>query len=162
MKRYIKQNTLALVAISLLAFSGCGEDRSHPKANNDNNNQPGNKIIYADPIAVIDINGTTNHLQKDINDTLTYRLDDTNTNNPFIVSGLRSQDMDENNQSIVAYDWNITSTFTAGCLDVNNTGTVVRIKTCDEAFNDGDINITLTVTDDENKTASANKLIKIN
>ncbi len=159
MKKYIKQNTLALVAISLLAFNGCNDDRSHPK---DNVTTSGNIITYANPIAVIDINGTTNLLQSDVNDTLTYRLDNTNTNNPFIVSGLRSQDMDENNQSIVAYDWNITSTFTAGCLDVNNTGTVVRIKTCDEAFNDGDINITLTVTDDENKTASANKLIKIN
>ncbi len=160
MKKYIKQNTLALVAVSLLAFSGCGEDRSHPK--NNNGGQPGYKITYADPIAVIDINGTTNLLQSDVNDTLTYRLDNTNTNNPFIVSGLKSQDMDENNQSIVAYDWNITSTFSAGCLDINNTGSVVRIKTCDEAFNDGDINITLIVTDDENKTASANKLIKIN
>jgi hypothetical protein len=155
MINFIRQNRLALLAIMVLAFSGCNDDRSHPDAGNN-----GNSVVYGNPIAVIDVNGTGNTFQGENNGYLIYRYAD--ENNPFIFNCSNSYDSDENNQSIVGCDWNITSNFTDGCLDINNTGNIVYVNVCNEAYNDGDINATLTVTDDESKTASSTQLIKLN
>ena len=150
----IKKSILAGAVIAL-AFGGCGDDRSHP------NDGSGKHIVYKNPTAVIDVNGTA-HIKLDENgSTLTYRADN-NLSNPFIFSGARSHDNDQNNQTIVAYDWNITSSFSEDCLDINSTGAQSIVLLCNEAFTDGDINVTLKVTDDEHKTATTTKIIKIN
>ncbi len=151
----IKKQILLTAVAALLTFSGCGDDRSHP------NDGSGTPIVYKNPTAIIDVNGTE-HVQQDVNGTTyTYRVDN-NLSNPFIFSGSRSQDNDEDNQSIQSYDWNITSTFSEDCLDINSTGSQSIVKLCDEAFTDGDINVTLKVTDDEAATASTQIVIKIN
>ncbi len=141
--------------VAVLVFSGCGEDRSHPDDGTDV------QIVYKNPTAVIDVNGTEHIKQSENNSIFTYRVDN-NLSNPFILNGDRSQDNDENNQSIQSYDWNITSTFSEDCLDINSTGSQSVIKLCDEAFTDGDINVTLKVIDDEDVAATTNVIIKIN
>ena len=141
--------------MAVLAFSGCGEDRSHP------DDGTGVQIVYKNPTAVIDVNGTAHIKQDENNSIFTYRVDN-NLSNPFILNGDRSQDNDENNQSIQSYDWNITSTFSEDCLDINSTGSQSVVKLCDEAFTDGDINVTLKVIDDEDVAATTNVVIKIN
>ncbi len=154
----MKYLILTTIVITTLALSGCGEDRSHPNPQNSNNTTP---IVYKAPTAVIDIN-STKHMLLDNGD---YRADN-NLSYPFILDGNRSFDNDENGSSIVAYDWNITSTFSDGCLDINKSaaadGSKVIIKLCNEVFNNGDINATLTVTDDEDTNATTNKIIHIN
>ena len=144
----IKEITAVAATTAVLVFSGCGDDRSHP---NDGN---GNPIVYKNPTALIDVNGTKHIKQSESNGVYTYRVDN-NLSNPFIFSGDRSHDNDENNQRIQSYDWNITSTFSQTCLDINSTGSQSIVKVCDEAFRDGDINVTLKVTDDEEKTSTA-------
>ena len=83
------------------------------------------------------------------------------------LSGARSYDRDESNQSIVKWDWNITS------YDYNN----VIVNTdpdCTKTFSGVDVNVTydncqqaiytivkLTVTDDEHQTDTAEKNISI-
>ncbi len=157
-----KQITLTAIA-ALLTFSGCGEDRSHP------NDENGNPIVYANPTAVIELNATTHNEARG-----EYTIDRVETGNPFIFDGSKSQDNDENNQSIVSYQWSVNHTFTAACVDINTTGNRAVFKfinvdandtnqTCyNEATDNGEINTTLTVTDNEGKTATVDKNIKTN
>jgi hypothetical protein len=152
----MKKNIAILATIATMIFSGCGDDRSHPK----DLNISGNSVKYGDPIAIIDLNATNHKYLKDDNGTLVYRF--SNMSDKFIFNGNNSHDTDERNQKIISYDWNITSSFTNGCLDINKTGTYAYINICEEAYNDGSLNVVLTVTDDENKTATATKKIKIN
>ena len=161
----IKKITVVATTVAVLVFSGCGDDRSHPKGVD----AAGNPIVYANPTAVIDLNSTTHDLVRGV-----YNIDTVDTGNPFIFDGSKSQDNDENNQSIVGYQWSVNHTFTAACVDINTTGTRAVFKfinvdvndtnqTCyNEATDNGEINTTLTVTDDEGKTAIARKNIKTN
>jgi len=151
----MKKQIALIAAAAIVTFSGCGDDRSHP------DDGSGVQIVYKNPTAVIDVNGTEHIKLGENNNIFTYRVD-SNLSNPFILSGDRSHDNDENNQSIQSYDWNITSTFSKDCLDINSTGSQSVIKLCDEAFTDGDINITLTVIDDEDIAATTKVIIKIN
>ena len=158
----MKKNIAILATIATMIFSGCGDDRSHPK--DGVFNLDGN----ATPTAVIDLNATT-HEYSDIDKA--YTIDRTNAENPFIFLGKSSHDNDENNQSIKKYEWNVSHTFSPVCIDVNKTSDLVRVHfantdantTCrSQAINSGEINATLTVTDDEGKTDSTTMSIKTN
>ncbi len=157
--------SIAAAMIGLLAFSGCGEDRSHPAGVDDN----GNPIVYKSPTAVIELNATTHQLSRG-----EYVVDRVDTGNPFIFDGSASHDNDENNQSIVDYQWTISHSFIDACVDINITGQKAIFKfihvdanesnqTCyNEATDNGEINASLTVKDNEGKSASTTKSIKTN
>ena len=152
----MRKNIAILATVATMIFSGCGDDRSHPDGMDG-----GVKFVNVAPTAIIDINSTGHNFLKTEGGFEVYRYEDANT--PFIFDASASHDGDENNQSIVSYDWNITSTFTReNCLDINNTGSIVYLKVCDEALNDGDINVSLTIKDDEDTTASALRRLKLN
>ncbi len=153
MKKVAINGVMAGMVLGLV-LSGCGDDRSHPKKSINTNS-----ISYANPTAVIDINSTS-HRALLSKGTDVYRY--SNANDPFVLDGVSSHDNDERGDSIVAYDWNITSTFSNNCLDINQTGTKAIVKVCDEALNDGEINATLVVTDDEGKKDTTTRIIKIN
>ncbi len=154
---------IIITVVAVLALSGCGEDRSHPA----DFDAAGNPIDYKNPTAVIELNATTHTLARG-----KYTIDRADTGNPFIFNGSKSHDNDEANQSITAYAWNIQHTFITNCVDLNTTGDKAIFKfihvdinesntTCyDQATGSGDINVTLTVTDDEGKTATTNKNIQ--
>ncbi|RUM65527.1 MAG: hypothetical protein DSZ06_04855, partial [Sulfurospirillum sp.] len=77
-----------------------------------------------------------------------------------------------NNQSIEHYSWSIVSSFPSNCVDINASTqekAIFRFKNTDsnnscrtEALNNGEINATLTVTDDEGKTDTTTRNIKTN
>ncbi len=166
MRRYIFTIT-TLTAVTLTLFSGCGSSRG---GDCDKEGSKGAKIDYQDPTAIIDVNSTT-HTYYDRDKA--YTLDRAHIENPFIFSPYKSHDNDENNQSITKYVWNITSSFSPSCVDINNTfsNNLARFafkntdvnETCrEEATKDGEIDVTLTVTDDEGKSNSTTKQIKTN
>jgi len=107
--------------------------------------------LYMTPVAVID----SDAIEIDAYAALT-------------LSGERSYDRDESNQSIVSWDWNITSydstdvivttgadcTKTAHSIDVN-----VSYDNCMQAAYTV---VKLTVTDDEGQTATAEENITVN
>lgn len=161
----MKKQIAVVATIVAIAFSGCGDDRSHPNDGTDV------QIVYKNPTAVIDLNSTT-HLPS--RGGYTVDRTDTGTKNPFIFDGSKSQDNDEDNKSISNYQWSVNHTFISSCVDVNATGNKAVFKflnvdanetntTCyDEATGAGEINATLTVTDNEGKTNSITKSIKTN
>jgi len=158
------KNSLVATAVLALALGGCGDDRSHP-AGVDQNGVP---IVYANPTAIIDLNATTHVFVEVLGE---YTVDRTNLGNPFIFTGTKSHDNDENNQSIATYAWSIAHSFTDACVDVNTSNNQAVFKflhtdtnaTCtQEATDSGEINATLIVTDDEGKTAAATRSIKTN
>ena len=155
----IKKQIAIVATIATMVFSGCGEDRSHPKGIDAN----GNPIVHKNPVAVIDLNNTTHQYSSAFNE---YRYDTNNPQNPFIFDGKNSYDLDENNQSIVNYDWNITVLYKTqldvNCTDINITDSRAIVKLCPDARNDANITAKLIVTDDEGATDSASKFIKIN
>ncbi len=166
----IKKQILLTAVAALLTFWGCGEDRSHPKGVD----ADGNPIVFKNPTAVIELNATT-HIYVAASDTYTVGGGARDTvGNPFIFDGLKSQDNDENNQSITNYQWSISHTFIPECVDINTTESQTVFKfinvdanetnrTCyNLAVGDGEINATLVVTDDEGKTASTTKAIITN
>jgi hypothetical protein len=166
-----KQIALAATAVVLI-LGGCGEDRSHPKGVDAN----GNPIEYKNPTAIIDLNNTTHTYVPALDQYTVGGGARTTLNDPFIFSGARSHDNDENNQSITQYAWSISHTFSNACVDINQTGDSAIFKflhtvsseadyneTCrDEAINNGEINATLTVTDNEEKRATTTKVVKTN
>jgi len=100
----IKKQIAAVAAVAVLAFSGCGEDRSHPKGID----ADGNPIVYANPTAVIELNSTT-HTYVSVLDAYTVGGGARATiADPFIFTGDKSQDNDENNQSITNYIWSVS------------------------------------------------------
>ena len=155
----IKKQITAVATLAVLAFSGCGEDRSHPKVIG----ADGNTIVYANPVAVIELNSTTHEYNSAFNE---YRYDTNNPQNPFIFDGKNSHDLDENNQSIVSYDWNVTVLYKTqldvNCTDINITDSLAVIKLCVDARNDANITAKLIVTDDEGAIDSASRFITIN
>ncbi len=153
MKKFAINGVIAGLVLGLV-LSGCGDDRSHPK-----NGIKGSSISYANPTAVIDINSTTHRPQPQRGFDV-YRYDSPSA--PFILDGKDSHDNDERGEKIASYDWNITSSFGDGCLDLNNTGSSVIMKVCEEAYNDGNITVRLTVTDDEGAKDSTSRVIKLN
>ena len=167
-----KQITLAAVTAAVLAFSGCGDDRSHPKGVD----KDGNPIVYKNPTAIIDLNNTTHTYVPSLNQYTVGGGARTTISDPFIFSGARSQDNDENNQSIQTYAWNVSHTFSVNCVDINKTGDSAVFKfihtlssasdynvSCSkEAVDNGEINASLTVTDNEGSTATTTKVIKTN
>ena len=172
-ERIMMKKQIALIAAAaIVTFSGCGDDRSHPKGIDGEDNP----IVYKNPTAVIDLNNTT-HTYVSVLDQYTVGGGTRMTiGDPFIFSGARSQDNDEDNQSIQNYNWSISHTFSPNCVETNTTGNQIVFNfahtlstaadynvTCrDEAVDNGEINVTLTVTDDEGKTASTTKAIKTN
>ncbi len=163
----IKNITAVATTVAVLVFSGCGDDRSHPKGVDEN----GNPIVYANPTAVIELNATT-HTYAAPTDAYTVGGGTRSTvSDPFIFTGDKSHDNDENNQSITGYAWSVSHTFIDACVDINKSNATMTFKflhtdtnnTClDEAINNGEINATLTVTDNEGKTASTHRNIKTN
>ena len=155
----IKKQIAFVAALVVLTFSGCGEDRSHPKGIDRN----GNPIVYKKPVAVIELNATTHTYDAQFNE---YRYDTANQGNPFIFDGKKSHDLDENNQSITKYDWNVTVLYKtqldANCTNINYTDSRAIVKLCADARNDANITAKLIVTDDEGATDTASKFISIN
>ncbi len=160
MRNFIKLGSVALLATVAVMLSACGEDRSHP-TDPDAPNSEKPVIVYKNPVAVIELNSTTHQYNSQ---TGQYRYD--NQESPFIFDGSKSHDLDENNQSIVSYDWNVTVRYVrqsdVNCTDINKTGARAIVKLCNDAQNDANITAMLTVTDDENVTDTATKIIKIN
>jgi uncharacterized protein YceK len=168
----IKKEMVLVATAAILVLSGCGEDRSHPKGVD----ADGNPIVYKNPTAIIDLNNTTHTYVPALDQYTVGGGARTTLDDPFIFSGAKSHDNDENNQSITGYDWQIVHSFSAACVDVNTTGDSAVFKflhtisseadynvTCrDEAVNNGEINATLTVTDNEGKQASTTKVVKTN
>ncbi len=163
MKKEIFATTLLAVAL----LSGCGDRGGDCERTTKGVGAP--KIEYKDPVAIIDLNSTTHTYVPSLGE---YTIDRTHIENPFIYDGSRSQDNDENNQSITKYQWHFSHTFSPACVDINTSAGVKAVfrfantdtnDTCqNEALNNGEINATLTVTDDEGKTASTTKSIKTN
>lgn len=149
--------------VAVLVFSGCGEDRSHPMDGNST------ITVYANPVAVIEVNASTHQYVEALDQ---YTIDRAHINNPFIFDGIRSHDLDENNQSIVRHAWNVTTSLSETCVDINITGNVARVAynvernatlCTGQALTYGqEINVTLTVTDDEGAKATTIKNIKTN
>ena len=161
------KNSLIAAAVVTVVLSGCGDDRSHPKGVD----KQGNPIVYADPTAVMELNATT-HTYAAVTDAYTVGGGTrTTVADPFIYDGSKSHDNDENNQSISQYAWTVSHTFIDSCVDINKTASLMKFRfirtdtnnTClQQAINNGEINVTLTVTDNEGKTAVAHKNIKTN
>ncbi len=161
------KKSILTVAVLALALSGCGEDRSHPKGVDAN----GNPINYANPTALIDLNAT-DHTYANATQAYTVGTGARNhLGSPFIFDGVKSHDNDENNQSITSYKWDFSFTHNPACVDIQKTSHTATFKfintdtnnTCvNAAITPGEINATLTVTDNEGKTAIARKNIKTN
>ena len=161
------KKSILTVAVLALVLGGCGEDRSHPKGVDEN----GNPIVYKNPTAVIDLNAT-DHTYADVTKAYTVGTGARNhLGSPFIFDGIRSHDNDENNASIKSYQWDLSFTHNPLCVDINKTDNTAIFKfintdtnnTClNAAITPGEINATLTVTDDEGKTDTTTKSIKTN
>ncbi len=156
------KNSLIAAAVVTVVLSGCGDDRSHP-----NDGSVG--ITYYAPVAVIELNATTHQYVEALDQ---YTIDRANISNPFVFDGKGSYDLDENNQSITTYDWNVTTSLSSTCVDINITEDTVRVSynieqnatlcTAEALTYGQEINATLTVTDDEGEIAIAKKNIKTN
>ena len=101
--------------------------------------------VYLAPVAVLDYNETRD-------DFLT----------PYIFSCVNSYDRDENNQSIVRCDWNITITEDGYSFSYERNNTQEANYTIDTTPMPGTtIFVKLKVTDDENQIAEANRTITV-
>lgn len=156
--------SITTVALAIVLLNGCGD-----RGGDCDSDSLGAVIKYENPTAIIDINSTSHTYYARDN---AYTIDRANVESPIIFDGNRSHDNDESNQSITNYAWSLTHTFPTNCVDINTsvpTKAVFRFintdsnTTCrDQALNNGEINATLTVTDDEGKTDTTTKNIKTN
>ncbi len=162
----MKKEILITLTTVALIFSACGNNRGGDCDEMGGN--LGSKVEYKNPTAIIDVNSTTHQYVPALKE---YTIDRTHLENPFIFKGDRSQDNDENNQSITKYSWDIKHTFSTNCVDLNISGSTAIFRfdntdtneTCaNEAIDNGEINVSLTVTDDEGKTDTTIKTIGTN
>ena len=156
--------TLSITAI-LALFTACGNNRA---GDCDSIDFKGAKISHKNPTAIIELNSTTHEYVPSLGE---YTIDRNHIENPFIFTGDKSHDNDENNQSITNYNWSISHSFSSNCVDINKSASKLIFRfantdtndTCQaQALNNGEINVTLSVTDDEGKTDSTHKNIKTN
>jgi len=156
----IKKQIAIVAIVATMVFSGCGEDRSHPKGIDAN----GNPIVHKNPVAMIDINATEHDFLKEVNGTVEYDFRSTKHDSPFVIDGTRSHDMDTDGNNSVTYEWSYEEHFAVpNCADINNTGNgIVYIKLCETANQgDGNMTITLQVKDNEGETATTRKILKV-
>ncbi len=167
----IKKQIAFITAVVVLAFSGCGEDRSHPKTG------VGVKSIQLQaPLASLGVSapvradGSRGYSLQDDGDnnasTLAYRWFDKDDTLVFDASG--SKDMDtKGTTAIQDYTWIVknenNATMTDACIDQNQTGTKMIIKICDEADDREDevLSVTLFVKDNEGTTSSTKRTVTI-
>ena len=168
----IKKQIAFVVTVAVLVFNGCGDDRSHPK-----NSKLGVKsyVEYKSPTALLDVtapfrDGVRGYTIADDDDnntnTILYRWfskDDT-----LVFDGARSKDLDrEGNATIQKFTWLVknenNATMSNECINQNTIGSRLIIKICDEADDreEEKFSVLLTVTDNENKTASTKKTITL-
>jgi len=165
----MKLTSVALLTSLAMILSACGEDRSHPSDPAAANYQP--EIVLKSPTAVIDLNASTHTYVENLDAYTVGGGARTTVEDPFTFSAASSHDNDEDNQSIVSYSWNVTHTFSANCVDINTTAgqTIFHFANTDtnttcfqEAVDNGEINATVTVKDDEGATDTETMLIKTN
>jgi hypothetical protein len=156
----MRKNIIILATVATMIFSGCGEDRSHPK-DSSSSLSPTPKA----PLATfsLDTNLTDNYTQTDDGDNndSTLYLRWFSKDDKLVFDGSKSRDLDSVGSGALSYDWIVknedNTTMSDSCIDQNATGSKLIIKICDEA-NDPEeekFSVTLKVTDDDNQSSSS-------